>query len=130
MAKTLRQAAARFVETDVSISRTNNNNGPPGIFPGGFCIYMEQHIPPHSLHQVIRASAEIGATAALIKSGKLKPYLKKSEAFKQYGRASVEHWLETGLLKPRKDGDHSAAWRLDRIELEIISKAILLTQII
>ena len=78
----------------------------------------------------MKASAEIGAITALVNCAKLKPYLKKSEAFKQYGRANVEHWLESGLVKPRKDGDHSAAWRIDRIELEIISKAIPLSQII
>ena len=90
----------------------------------------ENQILSHHLHQLIKLSAELGATIALIKAGKLKPYLKKSEAFKIYGRSKVEHWIADGLVKPRKDGDHSAAWRLDRIELELIHKAHQLIQII
>jgi hypothetical protein len=82
------------------------------------------------LYQVIKAASELGAVIALVKAGKIKPYLKKSDAFRLYGRVHVEHWILRGWIKCRKDGDHSAAWRLDRIELEVLSKAILLIPII
>jgi hypothetical protein len=54
----------------------------------------------------------------MIRTGNLKPYLNKSEAFRRYGRGNIEKWLDIGLITPRKDGDHSAAWRLDRLEVE------------
>jgi hypothetical protein len=87
-------------------------------------------ISPIQLEQIIKEAAELGALTALIKAGKIKPYLKKSEAFKIYGRNKVEHWLEAGLITPRKDGDYSAAWRLERVELEALSKSIKLTPLI
>jgi len=81
-------------------------------------------ISPLLLELLLKDAAELGAISTLVKIGRLKPYLNKSEAFKLYGRNNVEHWLERGLVAKRKDGDHSAAWRLDRIELEIISKSV------
>jgi hypothetical protein len=75
-------------------------------------------------------AAELGAIATLVSTGKLKPYLKKSEAFQLFGRSVVEHWAEQGLITIRKDGDFSAAWRLDRIELEIISRSLKILQIL
>lgn len=87
-------------------------------------------LSPETIGLIIKHAIELGATTALIKAGKLKPYLKKSEAFKKFGRVTIEHWLRDGLVKPRKDGDHSAAWRLDRIELEILYKSIQILEII
>lgn len=85
---------------------------------------MDIQISPHQLKIIIREAAEMGAIHALIKAGKLKPYLKKSEAFRKYGRANIEHWAENGLITIRKDGDHSAVWRIDRLEVEAIVKSI------
>jgi hypothetical protein len=85
---------------------------------------MEFQITAHQLRIVIQESAELGAILALNKVGKLKPYLKKSEAFRKYGRANVEHWIDNGMVTIRKDGDHSAAWRIDRLEIEAIVKSI------
>jgi len=73
--------------------------------------------------------AELGALQALITTGMLKPYLKKSEAFRQYGRKNVERWIAQGDITPRKDGNHSAAWRIDRLEIAILAKAIELNEI-
>jgi hypothetical protein len=87
-------------------------------------------ISPIQLELIIKEAAELGAIAALIKAGKIKPYLKKSEAFKIYGRNKVEHWLEAGLITLRKDGDYSAAWRLDRVELAVLSKSIKIINLI
>ena len=90
----------------------------------------EDRILPHHLPLFFKLAAELGATIALVKTRKLKPYLKKSEAFKIYSRNKVEYWIADGLITVRKDGDYSAAWRLDRIELELIHKAHQLIQII
>jgi hypothetical protein len=75
------------------------------------------------LEKFMQDVAELAAITTLVKAGLLKPYLKKSEAFNIYGRRNVERWLSGGLLTARKDGDHSAAWRLDRVEMETIAKA-------
>ena len=77
---------------------------------------------------LLQAGAELGALIALIKTGQIKPYITKAEAFRRYGRKNVERWLDDGLLTPRKDGDHSASWRIDRLEAELIVKARFLLQ--
>jgi hypothetical protein len=85
---------------------------------------MDLQLTTHQLKIIIRGSAEMGAVIALTKAGKLKPYLKKSEAFRKYGRANIERWIDDGLITIRKDGDHSAVWRIDRIEVEAIARSI------
>ena len=77
---------------------------------------------------LLQAGAELGAIIALIKAGKIKPYVTKAEAFRLYGRKNIERWLDEGLLTPRKDGNLSAGWRIDRLEVEIIVKARFLLQ--
>jgi len=79
---------------------------------------------PFQLRNIIREAAGMGAMLALSKTGKLKPYLKKSEAFRQYGRKNIERWVAEGRITIRKDGDHSAIWRLDRLELEAIVRSV------
>lgn len=89
---------------------------------------MDLLIAPHQLRFLIEQAAAMGAELALTRAGKLKPYLKKSEAFRLYGRANIENWVEEGLIAPRKDGDHSACWRIERFEVEAIVKAKFLLQ--
>jgi hypothetical protein len=72
------------------------------------------------LSLLFSTAAELGATIAMIKTGQLKPYLTKSQAFRRYGRKHIEKWVSKGLLTVRKDGDHSAAWRLDLLEIEFL----------
>lgn len=77
----------------------------------------------------MQKAAELGAKHTLCRTGKLKPYLTKAQAFREYGRANIEHWIEQGLITPRKDGNHSANWRVDRIEADAIRSAIELSRI-
>jgi hypothetical protein len=81
---------------------------------------MDYQLSSHQLSLIIQAAAELGAKAALAEAGKIKPYLTKAEAFRLYGRLNVERWIERGLITPRKDGDHSARWRIERLELDAI----------
>lgn len=83
-------------------------------------------INPFQLKLIVEAAAELGALSALIRTGKIKPYLNKSEAFKMHGRAKVENWVRDGLLTIRKDGDHSAAWRIDRLQIELLAKSVII----
>ena len=87
----------------------------------GFFIYMERQL-------LLQVGAELGAMISLIKTGQIKPYITKAQAGRLYGRKNIERWLDEGLLSPRKDGNHSAGWRIDRFELELIVKARFLLQ--
>jgi hypothetical protein len=89
---------------------------------------MDYQISSHHLALIIQAAAELGAKAALSATGKLKPYLTKAEAFRQYNRSAVEKWIEQGLITPRKDGNYSACWRINRLELDAIATAQKLLQ--
>lgn len=80
-------------------------------------------LTPFQLQKLLTDASELGAIMALSKIGKVRPFLKKSEAFRRFGRGNVEHWINLGLVTPRKDGNHSAAWRIDRIEIETVHKA-------
>ncbi|HEK19859.1 MAG TPA: hypothetical protein ENO28_05330 [Bacteroidetes bacterium] len=84
---------------------------------------MDIQISAHLLGVLLEQAAEMGAKHALTQCGYLKPYLKKSEAYRQFGRKNIENWIKAGLITPRKDGDHSATWRLERLELESVAKA-------
>lgn len=79
---------------------------------------------PFFMEKILQGAAELGALQALISIGHIKPYLKKSEAFRLYGRKQVEKWASEGLVKIRKDGDYSAAWRIDRMEIATLAKTI------
>jgi hypothetical protein len=87
---------------------------------------MDSQISTHQLKLIIAEAAEMGAVMAMIKTGKVRPYMKKSEAFRKYGRANIEKWIEQGLISVRKDGNHSATWRIDRIEVEAITRSVTL----
>ena len=87
-------------------------------------FFMEEYF----LARIIAAAARLGSTHALIQSSRIKPYMKKSEAFRQFGRKNVERWIAQGWITPRKDGDASAAWRIDRMEIEVLAAAIGLQQ--
>lgn len=84
---------------------------------------MEIQINIYTLEKLLAEAAEMGARDALSRIGKLRPYLKKSEAFRLYGRKNVEHWIMEGLVTARKDGDHSASWRIERLEIDAVNKA-------
>lgn len=68
-------------------------------------------------------AAELGAQKALVEMGQLKPYLKKREAYRMYGESVVNRWIMEGLITPIKDGTRNASVRIDRIQLETVSKA-------
>lgn len=70
---------------------------------------------------LLEYAAEIGALSALIHVGKIRPYLNKSQAKRKY--KDVEKWIDKGWVSVRKDGNHSAPLRIDRLELESVAKA-------
>jgi len=89
---------------------------------------MDTQISTKNLSFLLQQAAEMGAKLALSQTGKIKPYLTKSEAFSAYGRKNIERWINEGLITPRKDGGHSARWRIERLELDAVAKSRLLLQ--
>ncbi|TKC01221.1 helix-turn-helix domain-containing protein [Pedobacter cryotolerans] len=83
---------------------------------------MELTMSQTMLQRLLQDAADLGAQRAMQSVGAIKPYLSKAEAYKMYGEYTVERWIKEGLITPRKDGTHSSKWRIDRIEIEAISK--------
>ena len=75
------------------------------------------------LRALLIEAGEIAATKVLIENGLLKQVLSKSEASKRYGRQNIELWLKEGLIDPVRDNFGSFNWRLDRLQLDALSKA-------
>ena len=66
---------------------------------------------------------EVGVKQALTETGNLKQVLSKAEASRRYGGENVNRWLKHGLLKTVRDNSGSFNFRLDRLELDVLSKA-------
>ncbi len=79
-------------------------------------------LTPLQLQTLLCYAAEMGADLALTKTGHLRTYLKKTEAFEEYGRKNVEQWIGLGLIALRKDSSTSE-WCIDRLEIEAVSKS-------
>ncbi|RZJ92792.1 MAG: hypothetical protein EOO20_00305 [Chryseobacterium sp.] len=84
---------------------------------------MNITLTSHQIQLMLQDAAELGATQALSKLGKIKPTLKKKQAFRRYGRRNVEYWISLGLIAPFKDTKHSSAWRINRLEADALSKS-------
>ena len=66
---------------------------------------------------------EVGVTKALTETGSLKQTLSKSEAYRKYSRGRVEDWIKNKLIEPKRDRSGCFKYNLDRLELDILSKA-------
>lgn len=67
-------------------------------------------------------AAELGARKALEAVGMIKPYLKLREAQRLYGSSIVNRWIQEGLINTIKDGTRNASVRINRIQIETVSK--------
>lgn len=77
----------------------------------------------HQLGELLAVAAALGARITLARMGRLPPYINRSEAYRRYGRKRVDRWMDRGWLTPRKDGDRSASWRIDRTEADALQAA-------
>lgn len=84
---------------------------------------MVIELTSHALALLLQRASELGAKQALAQTGVIRPYLSKAEAYRLFGFSLVESWIAAGLITPRKDGDHSAVWRIDRLELDALRMA-------
>ena len=49
---------------------------------------------------MLATAAEIGASSALINAGITKTQIYKAEAYRRYGRRSIDKWIEQRLILP------------------------------
>ncbi len=75
------------------------------------------------LRALLIEAGEVSSSKILCKIGLIKPFLNKSEAYKQYGRSDIDRWIKERLLNPVRDGSGKVKWRFDRAELDAVSKA-------
>ncbi len=84
---------------------------------------MEITMDFDQLQKLMVDCVELGTMKTLVEMNILKPFLSKREAYKKYGRGTVDRWIREGNLKAVKDGSTSSSIRLDRMKLEVLSKA-------
>jgi hypothetical protein len=84
----------------------------------------------YKIDRIINIGVELGAITTLIKTGQLRPYLKKTEANKIYGRKNIRSWFDAGLITYRQDGSGPAPFRLDRLEIEILVRSFELAEML
>ncbi len=56
-----------------------------------------------------------------VKHGLIKPYLSLNEAYKMYGRRTVERWIAEGLIEIQKDGTRTSKCRILREQIELVA---------
>jgi hypothetical protein len=71
--------------------------------------------------EILKAVPRFSSVQSLISAGLIKRFISKAEAYRQYGRANVDFWIKSDLVKMVKDGDNSSTLRLDRIQLEAVA---------
>lgn len=69
----------------------------------------------------MQASYEAGFRKCAETLGLLKPYISLREAYKIYGRATVDRWIEEGLVHVIKDGTNTSKCRIKRDEIELVA---------
>lgn len=81
----------------------------------------------YQLAQMLQNAADLGAQRALTLVGELKPYIKKEEAYKMYGKTAVDRWISEGVVKLRQDepGKH---YRIDRVQIASVAMSQNLVQ--
>jgi hypothetical protein len=71
---------------------------------------------------MLKDQAELAAMAVLVQQGAIKRYITQNQAHTLYGRGVVERWVSEGLITLIKDGPKNATIRIDRMQLEAVSK--------
>jgi hypothetical protein len=67
-------------------------------------------------------AAQIATEKLLVDLGLLKPYFSLNEAYRKYGKGTVERWCRDGLVRKIKDGEGNSPVRIARMEIETVAK--------
>lgn len=69
----------------------------------------------------LQASYEAGFKKCAEQLGLLKPYISLRDAYKTYGRATVDRWIDERLVHVIKDGTTTSKCRIKRDEIELVA---------
>ena len=81
---------------------------------------MSKTLPVEQVKQ-LQAAFEAGFRKCAEEVGLLKPYMSQKEAHDKYGRATVERWVNEGLIKIIKDGTGHSKCRINRQQIETVA---------
>lgn len=85
---------------------------------------MQVSVSITHLAGLLKDADELGAMRLAVELGLVKPYLNKSEAIKKCGgKANYDQFVLQGLINPYRDGNDSAPYRIDRMEVERATRA-------
>lgn len=66
-------------------------------------------------------AAHIATEQTLVRLGLIKPFISLNEAYRTYGKGTVERWCREGLIQKIKDGDGNSPVRINRTEIQSVS---------
>lgn len=67
------------------------------------------------------AVIDVAVSRFAVKCGLLKPYMSLNEAYKAYGRGTVDRWISEKLIIPIKDGTGTSKRRIERKQIELLA---------
>ncbi len=70
---------------------------------------------------ILKNATEAGAQKALEEAVVLQDFLSKSDAYRQFGRSTIDRWIQEGLLVPRSANGKILHKCIDRVKLEAIA---------
>ncbi|MEJ5993257.1 hypothetical protein WG904_02410 [Pedobacter sp. Du54] len=70
---------------------------------------------------LLKNAAATGTTKALAECGQLAGQITKAEAYRLYGRGSVDRWISEGLIKPSATTSKNPSKCLDREKVEAVA---------
>lgn len=71
--------------------------------------------------ELIQKAYEDGAERILAKTGKKRDFMYQNEAFRIYGRGTVEKWRDAKLIRVFKDGEDNTRVRIPIEDLHRVS---------
>ena len=81
---------------------------------------MDKSIDILQLKQ-LQAIIEVAVNKALLNSKSLTPYLSLNQAYRMYGRKTVDRWAAEKLITVIKDGTGTSKCRIKREEIELVA---------
>jgi len=75
------------------------------------------------LTSLLKNATETGAQKALEESNVIQEVLSKSEAYRQYGRSTIDRWIQEGLIHLRSANGKILHKCIDRSKLEAVAHA-------
>ena len=69
----------------------------------------------------LEAVMDVVVSRFAVECGLLKPYLTITQAYKRYGRGTVDRWAAEGLIEIIKDGTRNSKCRIKRFQIELVA---------